>query len=173
MRKTCKSQTEAREKVWDLNKETENVLETLAVLFERFERANSDLADIDKQFDVRYEEMEELVEGEGPWRLRSWWRSLCEPQVASVVPTVGWQLITATSSVSKRTGDRTDKRTVDLQKSWDLLTNIFNEGDREGFEHGRCVNEVEVGAGVEGRGRRCGFGNIAGELEGHKGFFSA
>ena len=58
-----------------MNKETENVLETLAVLFERFERANSDLADIDKQFDVRYEEMEELVEGEGLWRLRSWWRS--------------------------------------------------------------------------------------------------
>ena len=110
MRKTCESQTEAREKVWDLNKETENGLETLAVLFERFERANSDLADIDKQFDVRYEEMEELVEGEGPWRLRSW-RSLCEPQVASVVPTVGWQLITATSSVSKETGDRTEKRT--------------------------------------------------------------
>ena len=54
-----------------MNKETENGLETLAVLFERFERANSDLADIDKQFDVRYEGMEKLVEGEGPWRLRS------------------------------------------------------------------------------------------------------
>ena len=65
LRKTCKSQTEAREKVWASNKETENGLETLAVLFERFERANSDLADIDKQFDVRYEEMEEFVEVEG------------------------------------------------------------------------------------------------------------
>ena len=56
---------EARAKVWALNKGTENGLETLAVLFERFERANSDLADIDKQFDVRYEEMEELAQGGG------------------------------------------------------------------------------------------------------------
>ena len=34
------------------------------------------------------------------------------------------------------------------------------------------MNEIEVGAGVEGRGRRCELGIIAGELEGRKGFFS-
>ena len=34
-RKTHKSQTEANDKVWALNKEKEKVLETLAILYER------------------------------------------------------------------------------------------------------------------------------------------
>ena len=48
------SQTEANDKVGALKKETEKALKTLAILHERFVQVNSDLADIDKKFDVKY-----------------------------------------------------------------------------------------------------------------------
>ena len=43
LRKTYGSETEANDKVWSLNQETEKALEALAILYERFEQVNSDV----------------------------------------------------------------------------------------------------------------------------------
>ena len=41
---------------------TEKALETLAILYERFEQVNSDLADMDKKLDTEFEKMEDSME---------------------------------------------------------------------------------------------------------------
>ena len=60
--KTCMCQTEASDEVWDLNMQTETALNTLAILFERFEQVNSDLANVAKNFDKLSVEMQATVD---------------------------------------------------------------------------------------------------------------
>ena len=50
------------DKVWALNRQTETALDTLAILYQRFERVNSDLANVDKQFDKGCEEVQDAME---------------------------------------------------------------------------------------------------------------
>ena len=44
LKKTCMCQTEANDKVWDLNRKTERAFETSALLYTRFEQINGELA---------------------------------------------------------------------------------------------------------------------------------
>ena len=62
LRKTYKNQTEANDKVWDLNRELERALDSLALFYERFEQVNSDLAAADKKIDKPCEEMKDAME---------------------------------------------------------------------------------------------------------------
>ena len=57
LKKTYQCQTEANDKVWDLNRKTEKALETLALLYTRFEQINSDLDKVDKDFDKEFSRM--------------------------------------------------------------------------------------------------------------------
>ena len=59
LRKTYKSQTEANEKVWSLNMESEKALEGKASTYERSKQSNEDLCEVDKKFDAEFEEVED------------------------------------------------------------------------------------------------------------------
>ena len=50
LRKACKCQTEASDKLWDMNRETERALDTLTLLYERIVQVNSDFAKVDTEF---------------------------------------------------------------------------------------------------------------------------
>ena len=50
-RKTHKTQIEAHERSWDMNRKTEKALDTLAIFFARFEQVSKDLGEVDQQFD--------------------------------------------------------------------------------------------------------------------------
>ena len=62
LRKTYRCQTEAKDKVWTQNKETEKALETPSILYECFEQVNSDLANVNMKFCTEFEEMQEAME---------------------------------------------------------------------------------------------------------------
>ena len=47
--KDLKVPTEANDKVWALNRHTGSALETLAILCQRFEQVNSDLANVERE----------------------------------------------------------------------------------------------------------------------------
>ena len=75
LKKTRKCPTEANDKGWDLHQKTERALDTFAILYERFEQVNSDLAKVDKEFDREFAliqaEMEKVKEAQKPngvWR---------------------------------------------------------------------------------------------------------
>ena len=51
LKKTYTCQTGANDTVWDLNRKTARALETLALLYTRFEQVNCDLAKVDEDFD--------------------------------------------------------------------------------------------------------------------------
>ena len=59
---TYRCQTEASDKVWDLNRKTERALDTLAILCERFEQVNSDVAKVDKEIDREFAQMQAEME---------------------------------------------------------------------------------------------------------------
>ena len=65
---TSNCHMEANDQAWDLNPKTEQVLETLAILYARFEQVNSALAKADKEFDTefaqRQDEMDKVKEAQ-------------------------------------------------------------------------------------------------------------
>ena len=54
---TYKTQTEANDKVWDLNKKTEWALEALAILYARF-----DLGEVYQNVDKEFEQLQDALE---------------------------------------------------------------------------------------------------------------
>ena len=53
-------------KVWDMNRKTEKALDTLVILYSRFEQVSKDLGEVDPTFD---EEFEEYCCAGGPCKL--------------------------------------------------------------------------------------------------------
>ena len=72
--KTYKTQTEANDKGWDLNRKTEKALDTMAILCARFDKVSRVLGEIDQQFDKDLVDMQDALER--PRRLRCLQRSL-------------------------------------------------------------------------------------------------
>ena len=62
LRKTYKSQTEASDREWSLNLETEKALEELASLYNRFEQSNRDLCDIDRSMTLSSRKWRTILE---------------------------------------------------------------------------------------------------------------
>ena len=64
-RKTHKCLSEANDKVWSLNRQTEKALDTLVILYERSEQVKNSFVN------VEFEEMKEaleIAEAQAPWR---------------------------------------------------------------------------------------------------------
>ena len=62
LKKTYKCQAEAHDKVRARNRKTKKALDTLEILYERFEQVNSDLANVDKEFDKEFQEKQAAME---------------------------------------------------------------------------------------------------------------
>ena len=59
--KTYKTQTEANDKVWDVNRKTEKALDTLEILYVRFEVVSRDLGEVDQVFDEEPQRFAEIA----------------------------------------------------------------------------------------------------------------
>ena len=57
LRKTHRTQTEANDKVWDMNRKTEQALDTFAILNTKFEQVTEDLGEVVEQFDKEFGEL--------------------------------------------------------------------------------------------------------------------
>ena len=62
--KTYKTQTEANDKVWDTNRKTEKALDTVAILYGRFEQVSKDLGEVDHTIDKEFEELQDTLDGQ-------------------------------------------------------------------------------------------------------------
>ena len=51
---------QVHDKVWLLNDDTGKVLTLLCTFYERFEAANKDVCDVDRKFDIEFDEVETL-----------------------------------------------------------------------------------------------------------------
>ena len=58
---TYKTQTEANDKAWDFLGKTEKALETLAILYARFEKVSRDLGAVDQKFDKEFEYLQDAL----------------------------------------------------------------------------------------------------------------
>ena len=62
--KTYKTQTEASDKVRDLIRRIEQALDTLAILYVRFEQVSKDLGEVYQQIDKEFEELRDAFDGQ-------------------------------------------------------------------------------------------------------------
>ena len=62
MGKTHKTQREANDKVWDLDRKPEKAPDTLAILYAGFEKVSRDVGEVDQMFDKEFEEMLDALE---------------------------------------------------------------------------------------------------------------
>ena len=87
LRKTHRTQTEANDKVRDMNRKTEQALDTFAILNARFEQVTKDLAEVDEQFHKEFDELRWT-----PWmannRPEDWWILLRRRSMQAV--TIGY-----------------------------------------------------------------------------------
>ena len=75
LEKTYQCQTDAHDEVWALRRKTENALDTVAIPYERLDQVNSDLANVDKEFQREFHEMQAAMEKSK--RPNGLWRYIC------------------------------------------------------------------------------------------------
>ena len=137
LKKTHTCQTEANDKVWDLNW----ALETLAILYVRFEQVNSDPAKVVKEFDRKFaqrqDEMEKVQEAQFMRVAMSNHRLASDFDEAEVTRNEGLgcihkliaEMTTARSAVSIGTGDRGQNEQEYLKNALALLNRLLDEKD--------------------------------------------
>ena len=89
LRKGHRTQTEANDKVWNMNRKTEQALDTFAILNTKFEQVTDDLGEVVEQFDKEFGEMRWR-----PWmannRPEDWWILLRRRSMQAVWITIGY-----------------------------------------------------------------------------------
>ena len=117
----CK--TYKNDEVSNLNEEKEKAMETLAVLYERFEQVNSDLVDIDKKFDKakrwRMQWKSQMNAASDTRGLYAWWRRrVTMPRSRSMKGQAA--RTKATSAMSLGTGNRAEMSRINCVRhhSW-------------------------------------------------------